>query len=45
MNYIINLLTLNPMTSDSANFQWLIPIALVSLVLVILLTIIGKKRK
>lgn len=37
--------SLNPMTSDSTNLVWLIPVAAVSLILLILLVLLGKKRK
>jgi hypothetical protein len=43
---LLNLLTvLSPMTSDSTNFVWLIPVAAVSLILLVLLVVLGKKRK
>ena|GEM_PF-5695122 len=45
-NIILNLIAiLNPMTSDSTNFIWLIPVAAVSLILLVLLVVLGKKRK
>jgi len=40
-----NLSVVSPMTNDSANFVWLIPVAAVSLILVVLLVVLGKKRK
>ena len=43
---ILNLLTvLSPMTSDSTDFKWLIPVAIVSLILLVVLFVLGKKRK
>lgn len=47
-NKILNLLMtnqLNPMTSDTMDFKWLIPVGVVALILIVLLIVVGKKRK